>query len=62
MEKGDSIVLHAGSGKPHTAEEWTQMLNSLRSGESIYLVGSGYGKVAPDYFDFIEKYKALRPI
>lgn len=55
---GETVVLRAGTDKVD-AKGFDDLLKKLPSGGSIAIVGSGVGKVDPEYLKFAENYKAL---
>lgn len=62
LKKGfnrNSVVLRAGSGNKLDSKDFDKLLKDLPSGDSIIMVGSGVGKVSPEYWEFAEKYKLL---
>lgn len=54
----ETLVLCAGSDKVDD-KDFDKLLKKLPSGGSIMIVGSGVGKVSPEYFKFAERYKLL---
>lgn len=55
---GETVVLRAGNVKVD-AKGFDNLLKKLPSGGSIAIIGSGVGKVDPEYLKFVENYKAL---
>lgn len=55
---GESIVIRASTDKVDS-NGFENMLKKIPSGGSIVIVGSGIGKVDPEYLKFVENYKEL---
>lgn len=53
---GDAYIIRAEDDKPNTKEEWNKILKEQKN---IIIVGSGVGKVPPEYLDFKERYMRL---
>ena len=59
-DKEKITILRAGEGQKLTADDMKKMLNSLPSGGSIEIVGSGCnGNIDPSYLEFAKRYEQL---
>lgn len=56
---GETVVLRADSDKKVGAEVMDNLLRNFPSGGSIVIIGSGIGKLDPEYLKFAERYRAL---